>query len=74
MFCHKCKCCVFSWLSGFFALASLIHIVRLIAKAQVQIGSFAVPMNVSILVAVIAGLLSLAFCRMGCKACNCSKK
>ena len=72
MFCHnKCKCCLFSWLSGFFALATLAHIIRLITKAQVQVGDWAVPMSVSIAIVVVAGILSLTFCKMGCKACTC---
>ena len=73
MFCHKCKCCMFSWFSGLFALAAIVHIVRLIAKAQVQINDFVVPMNVSIGIAAVAGVLSLVFCKMGCKTCNCAK-
>ena len=71
MFCHKCKCCLFSWLSGVFALASLVHIIRLIVQAQVQVGDFVVPMNLSIVIASVAGILSLVFCKMGCKACTC---
>ena len=63
MFCHKCKCCSLSWLSGVFLLAAIVHIVRLIAKAQVQVGDFVVPMNLSIVIAVVAGILSLALDR-----------
>jgi len=72
MFCHKCKCCNLSWLSGFFALAAVIHIVRLISRAQVQIGDWTVPMNVSIGVAIVAGVLSLILCKKSCASCNCS--
>jgi hypothetical protein len=73
MFCQKCKCCMFSWWSGFFALATGVHIVRLIARAQVQIGDWVVPMGLSIAVAVVAGILSFIFCKAGCKSCGCSK-
>mgnify|MGYP001563464888 FL=1 len=72
MFCHKCKCCNFSWLSGFFALAAIVHLIRLITGMQVQIGGWAVPMNVSIGVAVIAGVLSLILCKKSCASCGCS--
>jgi hypothetical protein len=71
MLCTKCKCCQFSWLSGFFALAAIVHIIRLVTQTPVQIGDFAVPMNASIAIAVIGGVLSLVFCKMGCKSCAC---
>ena len=74
MFCHKCKCCSLMWWSGFFALASLVHIVRLISRIQVQVGIWVVPMQASIGVAIIAGLISLFLCKAGCGACNCKEK
>ena len=74
MFCHQCKCCLFSWLSGVFALAALVHVVRLIVRAQVQVGGWPVPMGLSVSIAVIAGTLSLVFCKMGCKVCSCASK
>ena len=72
MFCHKCKCCNLSWLSGFFAFAAIAHIVRLIARMPMQIGSWAVSMNLSIGVAVVAGALSLILCKKSCAACHCA--
>ena len=72
MFCHKCKCCNFSWLSGFFGLAAIAHIVRLISGAHIQVNDWVVPMNVSIGVAVVAGALSLILCKKSCASCNCS--
>jgi hypothetical protein len=74
MFCHKCKCCCYSWFSGFFALAAIPHIVRSFLKFPVQIGSFVVPMNLSYGIAIVATILSLTFCKLGCKACNCAGK
>ena len=74
MLCHKCKCCYFSWLSGFFALASLMHIIRLVAQVDVTVGTFSPPMGLSVAVAVIAGGLSLFFCNLGCRACACGPK
>ena len=70
MFCTKCKCCAAMWWSGFFALAAVVHVVRLVARAEVQIGTFVVPMGVSIGVAIVAGTLSLIFCKKGCGACK----
>ncbi len=74
MFCHKCKCCTFSWFSGFFALPALVHLVRLVTKTQVQIGDWIVPMSFSIGTMVVAGVLSLVLCKTACKACACSAK
>ena len=68
----KCKCCCFSWLSGMFALACLVHTVRLVTGAQVQINATVIPMNVSLWVAVIAGILSFILCKKSCGACGCS--
>ena len=74
MFCHKCKCCSLSWLSGVFALAAIVHIVRLVTRTQVQLNDFVVPMNLSVVIAVVAGILSLVLCKMSCKACTCTTK
>ena len=74
MLCHKCKCCTFSWLSGFFALAALVHLIRIITKSQLQVGDFAVSMNVSIVIVIVAGILSLILCKNACKSCGCSTK
>lgn len=72
MFCHKCKCCNLSWLSGMFALASIVHIIRLISGAQVQVNSTLIPMNVSIIIAVVAGVIAVILCKKSCASCGCS--
>ncbi len=73
MFCHKCKCCTPMWFAGFFAFPALAQLIRLVTKTQVLIGPNAkpVPMTVSIVIAVVAIILSIVFCKMSCKACNC---
>ena len=72
MFCHKCKCCNLSWLSGFFALAAIVHIIRLVMGTQVQINATVVPMNVSIGIAVVAGVLSFLLCKKSKAVCGCT--
>ena len=72
MFCHKCKCCNFSWLSGFFALAAIAHIIRLIFRFEVAFNGNIVPMNVSVGIVAVAGVLSLIFCKKSCASCGCS--
>ncbi len=70
----KCRCCGFMWLSGFFALAAVVHAVRLVLKASVQIGEFAVPMSLSVGILVVAGVLSFVLARSGCGRCGCGAK
>ncbi len=71
MFGHKCKCCKPIWWSGFFTLAAVGHLARLLFRAQVQIGQWAVPMRVSLGVVVVAGALSLILCKKGSVSCDC---
>ncbi len=64
MFQHnKCKCCAAMWWSGFFGLAMIGHMIRLIARAHMQVGTHVIPMGVSVLIAIIAGALSFIFCK-----------
>ena len=74
MFCSKCKCCGAMWWSGFFALAVIAHLIRLVTHTQVQLGSYLVPMNVSIGIVLVAGTLSFIFCKKGCGSCDCGTK
>lgn len=67
----KCRCCGLMWLSGFFALATLAHAVRLVFKVSVQVGEFAVPMELSVVILVVAGTLSFVMARLGCGRCDC---
>ena len=70
----KCKCCCYSWLSGMFALASIVHIIRLVTGAEVQINATVIPMNASIAVAIVAGIISLILCKKSCASCGCGEK
>ena len=74
MFCTKCKCCSAMWWSGFFALAALMHIIRLIVRLDLQFGTFVVPMGASIGVASVGALLSFIFFKKGCESCGCASK
>ena len=74
MFCNKCKCCGMMWWSGFFGLAALMHLIRLIVRANVQVNGFTVPMTASIAILAVAAVLSFIFCKKGCGACGCSAK
>ena len=67
----KCRCCCFAWFSALVALGVVAHVARLLTGAELQVGNFAVPMNLSIVVAIGAGTLSIVFCYLGCQSCNC---
>jgi hypothetical protein len=62
------------WLSGFFGLAVVAHVIRLVLGFTIQIGETAVPVSWSVAIVVIAGILSAVFYKMGCGNCGCSKK
>lgn len=51
--------CPALWFSGFFGLAALAHLVRLALKVPVTVGTVSVPMSASVLVAAVAGALSV---------------
>ena len=74
MFCSKCKCCSMMWWSGFFALAAVAHIVRLVVRPVIQINGWTAPMALSIGIVLVAGVLSFVFCEKGCGACGCGNK
>ena len=51
------------WWSGFFALATGVHLLRAILQVPLQVGATEVPLWLSWVVAVIAGALSVACAR-----------
>ena len=50
--------------SAIFAIFTLGHIIRLISQAQVMVGSYVIPLWVSVVAAVIAATLSLWLWRL----------
>lgn len=71
MSCFTSKQTAFVWLSGFFATPTLMHLIRVVLRAPVRLGTWDVPLSTSYIVLVITGLLSFIFCRM---ACRCEEK
>jgi uncharacterized integral membrane protein len=54
----------FTWIaSAIFALMALVHIYRLIRPFDVVVGSWHVPMWLSVIAAVITAALSWMLCR-----------
>ena len=54
----------FTWIAAaIFAIAAIVHIIRLIKPFQVVIGSHSVPMWCSYVAIVVAAFLSWMLCR-----------
>ena len=52
------KFCPALWLSGFFGLAALAHLVRLTFRWGMQINGHEIPLALSCLVVIVMGTLS----------------
>lgn len=66
--------CLAVWFSGFFGFGAIGHLIRLILKVPVTIGTFEVPLNLSVVLVVVLGALSLGLLILGCKRSCCSKE
>lgn len=64
--------CPATWFSGFFGLGVVVHLVRLIFRVPVTLGTWAVPLGFSIGMVVLFGALSLGFLAVACKRPCCS--
>lgn len=65
---EKCKCgCAFGWLSGFFAMPAIVHLIRALAGWEVTFKGNPVAIKTSWMVFVIAAVLSVIFCILGCR-------
>ena len=53
------KFCPALWLSGFFGLGFVVHLLRLAFRVPVTIGETPVSMIASVVIAVVFGLLSI---------------
>jgi hypothetical protein len=62
------------WFSGFFGLAALAHLVRLVTRIHLTIGDHVFRLRYSLIVVVVAGIASLLLAKSGCGKCNCAKK
>lgn len=65
---EKCNCgCCFSWLSGFFAMPAIVHLIRVIAGWEMTFRGNPVAMKTSWIVFIACGVLALVFGIIGCK-------
>lgn len=66
--------CPAVWFSGFFGLGTLVHLVRLILRFPLVVGSYEVPLAVSGLLVLVLGALSIGLLFVGWIRPCCSKK
>ena len=64
---QKLSVCPATWFSGFFGLGAVVHLVRLIFQIPVRVGSFEVPLSLSLLAVVILGSLSVGLLYLAMK-------
>ena len=53
------KFCPALWLSGFFALGAVAHLVRLLFRASLVVAGHEVPFELSIILVLVLGSLSV---------------
>lgn len=64
--------CPAIWFSGFLGCGAFVHLVRLLFRLPLTVGSFEVPLGFSALIVVFFGILSGALLYLGCKKPCCS--
>ena len=73
------RCWWATWVSGFFGIAGLLHLARFFFRIPVRIGTYDVPLTVSICVGVVclgisAGLLWIELLRERAKRRSAEQK
>ncbi|MBI2342402.1 MAG: hypothetical protein HYU98_06705 [Deltaproteobacteria bacterium] len=64
----KCNCgCLFSWLSGFFAMPAIVHLVRALAGWEVTWQGHAIAIKTSWIIFGITAVLCVIFGAISCK-------
>lgn len=54
------------WFSGFFGIAAILHALRVLFQLPVVIGTWQVPVRISLVIAIVFGLISLGLLKGGC--------
>lgn len=57
--------CPAVWFSGFFGLGALVHLVRLFLRFPLIVGTFEVPLGMSLVLVILLGGLSLGLLYVG---------
>lgn len=64
---EKTKFCPAMWLSGFFALGAVVHLVRFLFQISLTVGGHEIPLTVSFVLGLVLGAFSLALGIAGLK-------
>jgi hypothetical protein len=67
------KICPAVWLSGFFALGALAHLLRTIFRFSLVVGGFEVPLGMSLVITMVLGALSIGLLYVGGSKPCCKK-
>ncbi len=70
---HKTKICPAVWFSGFFGLGAVVHLVRLLFRFPLVVGTFDVPLKVSLILVILLGGLSIGLLYVGARRPCCKK-
>lgn len=68
------KFCPAVWFSGFFGLGAVVHLVRLLLRFPLIVGTFEVPLRMSLVLVIVLGGLSLGLLYMGLRRPCCKKE
>ena len=73
------RCWWATWVSGFFGIAGLLHLARFVFRVPVRVGTYEVPLMVSVLVGVVfvgisAWLLWIEVQRERAKRCSAGER
>lgn len=63
----KSKFCPAVWLSGFFALGAVVHLVRFLLRVSLVVAGHEIPLAASVVLVFVLGTLSVAFAVVGAK-------
>ena len=68
------KFCPAVWFSGFFGLGAIVHLVRLLLRFPLIVGTFEVSLRMSLVLVIVLGGLSLVLLCVGLRRPCCKKE
>ena len=66
--------CPALWFSGFFGLGTLVHLIRLLFRVPVTLGTWQVPLRFSVVAVLVLGALSASLLAVALRRPCCSSK
>ena len=68
------KFCPAVWFSGFFGLGALVHFIRLVLRMPLTVGTFEIPLGLSLVLVIVFGGLSLGLFYVGVRRPCCKRE